>query len=400
MLTYVLNNTSDSNPSSRTPKFVRPTVLGNDRLVQYIWSFDDSLPESLEFSKVIVSAARHIRCLGWGIDTAYGNGETLQFPPKETAGRLHFNPSSTASAAAIDIRVPARGSLYSLEENYAAYLQRYRSNGFTSLEPAGAVFEPTAYVIGEERPTVSFRLVNSDGGPVSIRHSLIKPLVGMMRNLASESNIASSFGKEIVDSMLLGHSKHGSADHLSIIPLPTIREGPTDGWIRRVMLAEPRGSDGTLVRRLGQLLDGEELKPLSGENRFPKMILERLDQTDNILPYYLGTSSSWATVTPILLPGYDDRKTHRGDQTKCLARARQLVCKALRQAGISITGQVELSRAPFWSGSLHIREYDPRDKHAHYPRWHVRLTLDRPLSGPLSIGAGRYCGFGIMGRFD
>jgi CRISPR-associated protein Csb2 len=115
-----------------------------------------------------------------------------------------------------------------------------------------------------------------------------------------------------------------------------------------------------------------------------------------VLPFYTATARVWSSVTPVLLPGYDDRKQHRGDQQKRLARAAQLTAKALAQADIEAAAEIELSPVPFWPGSLHVREYVPREKLRHYPRYHVRLAFDRPVTGPLAIGAGRHCGFGVL----
>ena len=46
LLTYVLNNVSDSDANSRTPKTIRPTLLNGDRLVQYAWKFNASQPDA------------------------------------------------------------------------------------------------------------------------------------------------------------------------------------------------------------------------------------------------------------------------------------------------------------------------------------------------------------------
>ena len=240
----------------------------------------------------------------------------------------------------------------------------------------------------------------ANGDTVSVRHQLIAPLVGMIRALANRPRVVVSLGQDVIDREIKGHPKESTGDRVSVLPLPTIRQGPTDGRIRRIMLAQPQESDGILCDRLGQLFDGQELAPLSDEKRFPSIFLDRIARRDTVLPYYTGISCVWASVTPVLLPGYDDRKEHHGDHQKRLARAEQLVRKALRQANINVPSQVELSRVPYWIGSLHARDYRPREKLAHYPCWHVRLTFDRPFTGPLAIGAGRHCGFGVFARID
>ena len=127
----------------------------------------------------------------------------------------------------------------SLERTYADFLQRNETPGVTRLESAGTIYEPQRYVVGLSRPCVAFRLVNADGDTVSVRHQLIKPLVGMIRNLATRPHVVASLGQDTIDREVKGHPRAGSVDRVSILPLPTIRNGPTDGRIRRVMLAQP-----------------------------------------------------------------------------------------------------------------------------------------------------------------
>ena len=218
----------------------------------------------------------------------------------------------------------------------------------------------------------------------------------MVRALASRPLVVGSIGEKTVDREVKGHPRASGPDRVSILPLPTIRNGPTDGRIRRIMLAQPSQSDGVLCAQFGRLFHGQKLKPLDQEGRFPEMFLERIDGRDDVLPCYTGVARIWASVTPVLLPGYDDRKAHRGSHQKRLARAVQLMRKALCQSGIDVSAQIELSRVPYWTSSLHARDYEPRQKLAHYPRWHVRLTFDRPWTGPLAIGAGRHCGLGLF----
>jgi CRISPR-associated protein Csb2 len=400
LLTFVINNDSDSNPNSRAPKTIRPTLLNGDPLVQYAWNFDALEPDADKHARVIIAATRHIHALGWGIDLAIGHGEIIEHLSPIAESRIQYRTNTRVSFAGLDLRVPMQDSLMSLEGTYADFRRRCETPGVTRNESAGAVYKLQRYVVGASRPCVAFRLVNTDGDTVSVRHQLINPLVGMIRNLANCPQVLAAVGLDVVDREIKGHPKESTADRISILPLPTIRTGPTDGKIRRVMLAQPSGSDGALCHRLGRLFDSLELKPLSNEARFPQIFLERIGHRDTVLSFYTGISCVWASVTPVLLPGYDDRKDHRGDHQKRLLRAVQLVCKALGQAGIDASARIELSRVPYWTGSLHSGEYQPREKLAHYPRWHVRLIFDRPQTGPLVIGAGRHCGFGLMAAVE
>jgi len=400
LLTYVLNNVSDSDANSRTPKTIRPTLLNGDRLVQYAWKFNASQPDADKHDDVLKDAARDLNALGWGIDLAIGHGEIVEHLPSLTTPRVRYRPTATVLVGGLDLRVPRPGSLMSLEQAYADFLKRYEAPGITKLESASAIYEPHRYVVGLTRPNIAFRLVNSDGDTASIRPHLIAPLVGMIRALANSPHVVNSLGQDTIDREIKGHPKESTRDRVSILPLPTVRKGPTDGRIRRVMLAQSVESDGSLCNSLGRLFEGQQLTPLPDENRFSPIFLERVSRQDSVLPYYVGISRVWASVTPVLLPGYDDRKEHRGDHQKRLGRAEQLVRKALRHVGINLPGHIELSRVPYWAGALHAREYHTRERLVHYPRWHVRLTFDRPWTGPLAIGAGRHGGFGVFARID
>ena len=184
---------------------------------------------------------------------------------------------------------------------------------------------------------------------------------------------------------------------VSFLPLPSIGHPHSDGQIRRFILATT-SDHAALCRLLWEALHGRapEPEPSPGAPSQGDIRLVQLVPADRFLRHYTKSARVWASVTPVLLPGYDDRKQHRGNQQKRLTRAEQLVCKAMEQAGIDVPARIEVSRVPWWPGTLHARDYQPREKLAHYPRWHVRLTFDRPWTGPLAIGAGRHAGFGVM----
>ncbi len=396
VLTYVLNNTSDTQwPPSRAPKMIRPMLLNGDRLVQYGWTYDASQPDSVSHAKTLSDAVRHINALGWGIDLAIGCGEVVDRLPDVKSSRTVHIPDRHNDGNRLSLRIPCPESLKSLEEAYRGFLRRYERPGVTEFESPPR-FERWSYICGNTRPYVAFRLrrVDASDRPVSIRHQLIAPLAGMVKKACADAGHTVSAAEVAAD--ILGHPSGASPHRVSILPLPTLRDGPTDGRIRRVLLAEPLGSDGRWRRILERALDGEALRPEEGEDRFPELLLERIRFRDDVLPRYVGASQVWASATPVLLPGYDDRRQHRGDHQRRLARAEQLICKAVRHAGIDAPASFEFSKVPYLSGTLHAHAYQPRGKLQHYPRYHVRITFDRSITGPLAIGAGRHCGFGVL----
>jgi len=70
---------------------------------------------------------------------------------------------------------------------------------------------------------------------------------------------------------------------------------------------------------------------------------------------YVGESRAWCSVTPVILPGYDDFKALARHDEKQPTKAERLLLKCLIHAGIPIESveSVTLRRAPFWPGSQH-----------------------------------------------
>lgn len=130
-----------------------------------------------------------------------------------------------------------------------------------------------------------------------------------------------------------------------------------------------------------------------GENERGALLDPWRTTSDKMLERYVKDGRAWCTVTPVILPGFDDGKR---------AKAEKLLMAALRQADLPLDALAELTmrKAPFWPGSQHPRQYFVPDYLRHLPGWHVRLAFREPVPGPLAIGAGRHAGLGILARSD
>ena len=108
---------------------------------------------------------------------------------------------------------------------------------------------------------------------------------------------------------------------------------------------------------------------------------------------YSSGGRAWNTVTPVILPGFDDGKH---------VKAEKLLFTAMRQAGVPSSAITDLTmrKAPFWPGSQHPRHCFVPNYLKHLPGWHVRLVFYEPVPGPLAVGAGRHAGLGIFARSD
>lgn len=396
ILTYVPNN-NDPGTNIRTAKSIRPRLLKTDRLVEYVWPLEAD-GDDLIHAETLASCARHVRALGWGIDLAIGNGQiTDQLPVPNPARRTYRPVPNDVRAGSLDLRVPAPGSIASLERVYAGSLSRFATPGTLTIEADRSVFATVSYSASSHRPFCAFRFVRDEDDPAAYRPAHIKQIAGQLRHLAAAAAMQSGIDRAVIDGMIHGHPTEGP--RLSILPLPSVGHRHVDGLIRRVAFVEPFGSDGALCEALSKALQGKTLA-FEGACGCAPAELDRIGRGDPVVRHYRNESRAWASTTPVLLPGHNERRQQRRDHVKSIERAQALVCKSLQQAGIDTPAEVTIDQVPFWPGTLHARQYDPRDKLAHLPRYHVLIKFDRPISGPLSIGAGRHVGFGILAGCD
>ena len=146
-------------------------------------------------------------------------------------------------------------------------------------------------------------------------------------------------------------------------------------------------------------------------------LLTILPGSDWVLRQYIEESRTWSTVTPVILPGYDDpdhlrRKLKDGrdadTQKRYLARLDsrmdELLRKAFRQAGYSneLLEQTELDwrEVGFQAGVDLASRYLPPENLNNVPRIHVRVRFPIAVRGPLAVGSDRFRGFGLFVKVD
>jgi CRISPR-associated protein Csb2 len=199
-----------------------------------------------------------------------------------------------------------------------------------------------------------------------------------------------------------------------LVPVPSIeRRGngaETIGAVRRVMVfsTDKRTSDTVWAERVLGGMDLVDEK--TGE---VQAVLAATSRNDRVLKRYVSESSTWATVTPMLLPGYDDpgglrKKLHNsrsGEEQRALLerlmkRREALVRKALRHGGLgdelAFSAKVETRTTGFFAGIEKASRYAVPSHLATSPRLHVKLTWPVKIAGPLCIGRGRFSGLGLF----
>lgn len=366
----------------RTEKDVRPVRLAGDA-VHYIFQGVDGLGAHLA---ALRAAARSITHLGWGIDMVVGDASDLTGiveGERWIPGR-HGGPT---------LRHPVAGTFDALEHRHEQFLQRLDRGTFRPVPPL-RVFASEPYARATDvapRPFAAFRILEPTTGD---RLSLDPPR--RSRDVAAWTRHAVA---EVCDGWPFGSAQmlvHGHADdggrsdpqaRFSFLPLPTInpRLDRVEG-IARVMIAAPSGYNEELAWVRAHLA-GHELV----WDGVPVALLDPLPPSDWVLRRYIAASATWSTVTPVVLPGHDDRSARK---------AELLLRKAFLQAGfepeiVDTIQELEWRKVAFRAGAELANGYLPPDK-VSGPMFHVRVRFAKPLVGPIAVGSGRYRGMGVF----
>ncbi len=422
----------------RTEKAVHPLRVPDEAAVHYFWSLADAPTGFTEHREIIFAAVRSITHVGWGVDLVVADAAVLD---EASAGALpgqRWQPAADGAGTAL--RVPKPGTLEDLNRRHEAFLNRVTSDGGFAPVPPLTVFGTTDYCRDSEAPRLPravFVLRKPDDSGFRAFDPARRGLhvAGMFRHTASNPEFVRSIGwsEEDARRFILGHAETPGDQHqpvegarLAFLPLPSIEsrgEGKERavGSIRRVLVTI-RGSLGAAeFRRFTQRLDGQEL---TDENtKETAALIFRQGEQDGAVRPYLEESATWATVTPVILPGYDDpRKLRRRlaasaapplgarEKTDILCKLDQriehLLRKAIRQAGfpevMARDAELDWRSAGYWPGTAHASQYAVPEQHRRYRRLHVRIKWRTPegarlrMPGPFCIGGGRFSGMGLF----
>lgn len=348
--------------------------------VHYLWPLPNGAPPESLFP-----LARRLLALGRGVDQASCHASVLAQEEAERLPGLLWRPVPQGPPQRHPHRVPVSGSLEDLLTAYASWRQRLASHKLYHPPRAPRVFATVYYFPETQLPPRPFAFFRLPEG-LAFRQENAAKLAAMVRGLCIAR--AREDGLENAETYVAGHV--GAATHtpprFSYLPLPSIGHPHADGLLRRVLVAEPFGGDGAMARWAERALHNTALRDEDGNILG---WLRAVWQPDGVLSRYLGPGRLWRTVTPVILPGHDDRKPQK---------ALKLVKEALSHASIpqEAVEDVILQKAPFWPGSSHPSRYFRPHYLRCLPAWHVRVLFRDPVTGPLAIGAGRHVGLGLL----
>ncbi|GAB4246169.1 type I-G CRISPR-associated protein Csb2 [Deferrisoma sp.] len=389
---FVPNNDSDAvfeRQERLTSKVAHPHRLIEGNTIYYVWRIDNA-----SHAEAICREARHIVALGWGIDQAIGDGWILSGDEVARLPGQRWRPWRAAGSGGRVWRIPRQGSLEDLEQCYESFAKRIdRGTYHPPRKPRQ--FDTVLYLTGTTMPPRHYAAFELPAG-VAFRQEAASEVAAMLRSLACACAKADTHefpGGSAT--YVAGHvtEKNGATPpRFSYLPLPSIGHEHADGLIRRLLLAEPYGGDGSHARWARARLPNQVLRDNAGNERGVLLDL-RSSTSKAMLDRYVGEGRDWSTVTPVFPPGFDDGKH---------GKAEKLLLKAITQAGYPLDALAELTlrKAPFWPGSQHPRLYRRPHYLRHLPGWHVRLGFREPIPGPVALGAGRHCGLGVFARTE
>lgn len=202
---------------------------------------------------------------------------------------------------------------------------------------------------------------------------------------------------------LSGHAADGAAlhgPHVALLPLAFTGSAHADGRIMGLALALPRGVDAAQAARVLQPWLRQADTGLPREFRVYNAgaldclaCLDTRERPPQALEpaTWTGPARRWASVTPVVLDRHGSGRDAR-------AQAESAVAEACERIGLPRPNSVTLLPISPLTGVPPSRSFAPivrkRDggRMAHT---HVVLGFDRPVLGPVTLGAGRFRGYGL-----
>jgi CRISPR-associated protein Csb2 len=351
----------------------------DDEAVHYVFRDADGVGEHVD---VLRATARSITHVGWGIDLVAGDAST----ELDGLAGERWLPGRVSD---MRLRCPVAGTFEALERKHAQFLSRLDGDTFRPVSPL-TTFDVRNYARDFDavpRPLAAFRLLDPRAGT---RLSFETPrrsrdIAAWLRHTVSEAAKGWPFGPTAA--VVHGHGDpHAVAARFSFLPLPTIGgpQGVTD--IARAAIVAGPGLEEQLAWIKAHVAGSE----LVWQGR-TMALLEPLPATDGVLQRYTATTTDWTTVTPVVLPGYDDESPRK---------AERLLRKAFLQAGfdpavVEAIQALDWRKVPFLRGAEHARHYALPDK-VQGPAYHVAVRFARTVRGPFAIGSGRHRGMGLF----
>jgi len=206
--------------------------------------------------------------------------------------------------------------------------------------------------------------------------------------------------------VLTGHrgERRAESPHVALLPLPFVGREHAHGGILGVALALPRELSAadrqTLLKALAAVRAEGGIK-LGALGRWELTSLDSgtppVTLRDRVWTAYPAGSRQWATVTPYVYDRHAKSKDKAAYQQE-LAEAIELSWQRIRHPDASdISVQVVITPVSAHLGAPASHQYPrlTRKDGSGCRHTHAIVIFDRPVVGPILLGAGRYRGYGL-----
>ncbi len=404
----------------RTQKIFRPRLFNSDIPFLFGWNFAGNEDDERQ-ANVVCALAEQIYQFGRGVDFAWAWGELLD--DHEFEERLAAHPGivyrPSMGGTGLTLACPQPGSLQSLQDRYQANSRRFTTvrQGKTVKQlfsqPSKPRFEQVAYDSPPTRSVYELRDITTEA-LFAWRTARVVRLVEAVRDGAvvrlqkALPERSSEIERFLVGGKASRTDRTPASARVRIVPLPSIGHHHVDRDVRRVLVEVPsecplRAEDVHWAMSGLELVDPDTLETY-GVTLTPS--------TDDSMLNHFGigsrTSRVWRTITPAALPEPVSRR--RIDPSRKTAEAKSgferaseqknaaaAIVQALRHAGIRTRAEmIRVQREPFEAKGQRVESFAPGTRFAKERLWHVEVSFNEPLAGPLVIADGRFLGLGVM----
>lgn len=225
------------------------------------------------------------------------------------------------------------------------------------------------------------------------------------------------YASDPIPEELSGHRKDGSpsvAPHVAFVPLPNAAwHGQADGRLLGIAVSMPDTVSGPASRALYQAIGNWEkdvgrdcLELTFGARGYVRLARCHGPATLVSLRQRVWSKAShrWVSCTPIALPRHPGQlgAGSTAARAKAWASAEASVALACQHAGLPEPVSVEVSFSPLVKGARPCGRFPAFSQKGQSGRsirrqlLHASVTFGNPVAGPLMLGAGRFCGLGLM----
>lgn len=253
-------------------------------------------------------------------------------------------------------------------------------------------------VVAYARPE-AIRLQSAWGDALALRRQAGLAL-GIARSVdvaeAARNALLAHLGDDAPET-LTGHAGQGRVlrrDHLAIVPMARLGDAHADGTILGVGLLLPRGADDAtwfaLLAAVGRWMGAGGRLVIGGRTAWA-LALATDDHRVSLSPdRWRKWAKVWSSATPVAL---DRHPKAYGRRTLPV-----VVAEMCRKNGLPEPARVRASMDPTVPGAAPSRAYGLGTRSYLDGRYitHLEIAWDRPVPGPILLGAGRHFGLGLM----